>query len=503
MVRHSRAAAQIRQRRQAAQATEATVAANRPKRARRNASWSASAISAFKAYYATDRSRVTAESLLAPGGMPGSLIAAGHRDLARLLRQLERNNDSIRAIVAGHRADIIGTGISVIPDTGDARTDSTIKRAWQDYEAAAGAAGESMMELQRMAIGEWDCSGNPFARLVYDASRASDGRIPLAVIPLEIEWLATQPVEDVPAGLTFAYGIIIDDIGRPVYYDIVNPDTGASERVPASSIVHAFERKVPRQVIGEPNLCAVIERSAQRGRLIDTEIHSAINASAWTTWIEQQAGAGNDGFPANSEDYDENSDGGTDPISDVRPGAHYNAAEGEKLHLIQATRPNTDVTLFASALNGGLAAAAGVSKVWLDRDGSQYNFANARFDQIRSKMLIRPVQEWFGPQYVSRIYRAVLPLIAAAEGIAWPTDSAARMRLMRHRLQPDVPPELDEKGAAEALATMLENNGTTLEQWHGERGRDWEQVIEQRAREVERMRALGLIADAARETSNA
>ena len=144
----------------------------------------------------------------------------------------------------------------------------------------------------------------------------------------------------------------------------------------------------------------------------------------------------------------------------------------------------------AETVKIGALVSGQVSKVWLDRDGSKYNFANRRFDQIRSKMLIKPVQEWMGPATVSRLYMAALPWLALEAGIHWPTDPREQRRLMAHKLQPDVPPELDEGAALEALSVGLANDGVTLEQWHAERGRDWEAVLEQRAQEKRRKREL-------------
>jgi len=432
---------------------------------------------AYGAYYSTDPRR-KATDIRGTGGTANDTIGCDVHLLARQLRYLERNNSTVRALVEGHKADIVGTGISIIPDTGDDRLNQELQAAWGEQRETIGVNGESDVQISRMWVGEVDLTGNILCRYITVADRLDRGLIPIAAMPIPLEWLSKEPVGDVADSNSFVAGIEYDRIARPVAYHIANPHGGDGERVPADQIQHAYEIRQPMQSLGEPRLAPVIERAHQRGELIDVELTAASRANTWSSYLKSDAP-----IEALDDDKDVDGDGDDAYITEFPLGAHANLAPGDDLAIVKSELPNLDVAEFAAAINGDLAAAGQSARVWLDRDGSQYNFANSRFDQIRSNMVTKPFQKWFGREAVGRLYVEAAPYLMAMIGRPWPRDPEAQRRLSRFRVQPDVPPETDERAAAETLATLLENDGITLEEWHGSRGRDWRQVIDQRAAE--------------------
>ena len=431
-------------------------------------------------YFSTDSNRKVGDPIPEVNGTANDLLRADVYTLTRQLRHLERNNATIRSIVEGHLADNVGTGIGVVPDTGDESVNERIRQEWERESDILGICGESDTELQRLWCREIDISGNLLARIIQDDSRTPLGLSPIAILPLELEWLSREPV-GVEAGNSFCAGIEFDRYGRPVAYHLCDPNgDGVVERVPAKWILHGFERKRAQMAIGEPRLCSVIERSLQRGRLIDTELKSAINASALSTFLKSGA------HEEPSDDGDTDSQGNPIYMTEFPVGAHANLAPGDDIGVIQTTRPNMEVQEFAKAMDGDLAGAAQVSRIWLTRDGSAYNFANSKFDQIRTNMVVRPWQLWFGRIAAGRVYEYFLPYILNRLGLA------LKPEYRRYKLQPDVPQETDEKASAQALETSLKLGVTTRETYCSQRGQDWRKIAEQLALEQQTMEALGV-----------
>jgi capsid protein len=447
-----------------------------------NSSWKAKffgSIFGVGGYDSTNRTRKVADPLPEPDGDGNAFLVADLKRLTRQLRHLERNNASVRAATNGLRADVVGTGADIIPNTGNPELDRALRIEWTQQSQSLGVNGEGLQVLQNIWCNEFALSGNCLGRIVSDPAKASTGSIPLSVLMLEVDWLSDTSAP-MPAGHSFVLGVELDQLCRIVAIHLRNPDLsvgGQVERVPIEQMIYCFHKKRPTQCIGEPHFAAIVERSTQRGRLINAELKSAMNASNYSTYLKSQF------HEEPVDDGDEDPAGNKQYLTDVPLGIHANLAPGDDLGVIQTTRPNTDVSLFAGDLNKDLAAAAGISKVWLDRDGSAYNFANSRFDQIRSIQLIKPIQEWFFQGTIGKIYQTMVPFMMAKLGIEMPSDPAKRAQAMAYRVNPDVPTELDEAASAKAFAAGWERGIVTHEEYLGTRGKDWRVVQEQQLTE--------------------
>jgi len=428
------------------------------------------------AYNITDPRRTIAEGGTIATGSANQILAGGLGGLIRYLRQMERNNSSLRAMIEAYKARWIGTGITVLPDTGDVEIDKRLAEVWNAQAEHLGTDGESDMELQRLWTAEYCTSGNPLGRIVNIEDRLDEGLVPLAVLPLEMEWLLYDSRPKVPDGHNVVCGVEADKYCRRVRWHIRNPETGGKvEAVDREFMIHAIEKRRARQTVGEPALAIIIERALQRARLIDAELQSAINASSYSTYLKSDS----PDDEQEMEDTDTDSDGNAAYITEVPIGVHANLMPGDDLEVIKTERPNTDVGVFAGSLNGDMAAAGGSSRIDLDRDGSAYNFANARFDQIHQNMRTKPAQKWFGHQTMGRIYREYLPYVTLLAGVPWPKDPAQQRRLAGYKLAPDIPPEHDEKSAAMAFKILYEKKATNLREWYSRRGEDWRKELAQ------------------------
>jgi lambda family phage portal protein len=406
--------------------------------------------------------RTTANQLL-----NGSLAA-----LRAYCRNLERNNPTARAGIEALKGLVVGSGIALEPQTGDDKANDLLRESFNDWLESCGVNGESIWQLQQLAMGEIVTAGEALWRLVPDTSHPV---IPWKILPLDAEWLRDDAGGS--SKLTTVAGVNIDRLGRPVSYFIRNPETdGDAEEVPASQIIHIFERRRPVQHRGEPWFAPLVETLIQERDLVDAELKAAVNTASLGISIESE----NHGEPDTTEyGTDE------DPVSSLGLGSVVRLFPGEKVNAFSHTRPSQQIAPFRQMLRGDIAAALRIPQRFLDRDISRANYSSQRGDMLDTERLLGPVREWVGKQSVGRLYEMALPALAAYNGIAVPKKS--------YRLLPDGQPYIDPGKDAAAIDAMIAGNQSTLEAEVAKRGGDYRQVLKQRSIEQKQI-ALDAIA---------
>lgn len=408
----------------------------------------------------------------------GSAIQEILTDLPELIaqgRHLDRTAPVFRGLVEGRKAELVGTGIAVEWDTGDKALDKDLGAAWAEELETIGVYDESLWTLQRQACGEIDVAGSVLWRGLVLPERAQQGRIPWCILALEAEWLAEQPApEGLATGTQLVRGVEIDQLGRAVAVHLRNPDDlhAPAQRVRIEEVALAFERRRPRAVLGAPRLGTLIERTLQDDELVISELKAARNGSGIAAVVNDDALAA----LMNGTD----ADGVTRPPDQIDVGSVAFLPTNAKFNTTTMNRPSASVKDFRGTLRGDMAAGGQVSRVWLDRDGAAYNFSNSKFDAIRTQMMVKPAHDWFGRAVASWPAMQALPWLMMKLGRKMPTDAAALRRLRKHRLLPDVPPELDEAAAAKGFAEGYRQRITTRNEFLSSHGKDPAQIATER-----------------------
>jgi capsid protein len=422
-------------------------------------------------YQSTDPTRLLIQGWKPQAQTANQALAPTLSTLVAQCRQLERTCPQARAVAEALRADVVGSGIDVhllnITDEIDAGKVMAGWHAWADH---CGVNGESLWELQGMAVAELASAGASLWRWIPDKGY----RYGLRILPLGIEWLAENQIDAVPADLTFVRGVLIDRLGRPVAYDIKQPDSLLpGERVPAAQIIHCFEPRRALQAHGEPILAPVVERLYQANELVSIELASARKASAMAVAItaEQQL---------DQVDDDDK------PVQDIPIAATVRLNQGESVEVISSDRPSQAINAFLDVIRGEIAAACRVSRWMLDRDSTKTSYAAGRLDQLIGKRLLGPVKAVVGRHLAGRPAEVIMPLVLLSLRMPMPAGG------LRYDLRPDEPEYVDPVKDAEGIAKQLENRTTTLEKACADRGLDWRQVLAQQAAEQQVMRDLGL-----------
>ncbi len=400
--------------------------------------------------------------------------------LRALCRKLERDNPTARASVEGLVAQVVGTGISLEPDTGNPEVDKKIRDQWQEYITGCDITGKrSIYDLQIQAFREDVVAGEHLWRTVVLPERASAGLLPVVVLPLECEWLDEGAPATLQEGITAVTGIELDRWGRPVAYNLQNPERGLTneaERVPAAEIIHDFERRRALQGRGEPWLAPVIERIWQEGDLVDAELRSAINCAAMSIVITSKSHG----------ELDTTEDGtANDPAQRIGVGSVARLYPDEDVKAFSHNRPSQLISEFRRTIRGDISGGCRIDQRWLDRDYSRANYSSMRAAMLDNERLLSPVREWFGHATIGALYERVLPYLALMAGVKVPKRA-------KYRLIPDGQPYVDPLKDIQASCLAIAAGLSTYEKEIGKKGEDRDKTWAVALLESEKLQALGL-----------
>ncbi len=392
-------------------------------------------------------------------------------------RQLDRVHGPARAATEAIAANIVGSGIALHPDTGDENLDKKLLSAWNTWIETCGINGETLWQLQTQAARELAPVGEFIWRIVVIPD-AEPGTIPLRVMPLESEWLASYPGSTAQAPeTTFAAGKEIDRFGRAVATHLEDPNgrwTGV-ERVPEKWIIHGFEPRRAVMVRGEPWLAPIVQTMLQERRLVDAELRSAENTAGMAAAITQK----------DAESLESDDGAGSTEIN-IGVGSVFSLNPGEDIKTLSHTRPAQQIAPFRDMLAGDEAGALRIGKRWLNRDVSKANYSSLRADMLDSERLLGPTREWFGHKTAGKLYLAVLPYLAVMAGVPVPKKKT-------YRLLPDGQPYVDPGKDIAAAKDAIDAGLSTYEAEISKRGGDYRQIWAQKAKEKAEQESLGLV----------
>jgi lambda family phage portal protein len=444
---------------------------------KRSASWTANTIG-LGGYTATDPRRKILSPRRPGKATANELATANLPQLRNYSRHLERNNPTMRAGVDGLVALVVGSGIDLEPDTGDEKTDEIIRQGWKEWCESCAVDGRDIFQLQSQGFREVVTAGEGLWRLVMLPERTEAGEIPLAVLPLECEWLDDDAAGVAYSGNTVRVGpITLDRYGRPLTYLLKNPDMnamGGQEEVPATAIMHFFEKRRSMQARGEPWAAPIIETLQQERDLVDAELQAAVTSSSIGIAVTSAAHGALDDEDGTSED----------PAQSLKIGGVARLYPGDDVKSFANTRPSQQIMPFRAGLRGDTAAAMRLPQRFLDRDVSRANYSSMRADMLDTDRLLSPVREWYGHATIGRLYKEVLPFLALRAGIAVPRA--------KYRLIPDGQPYVDPTKDVAAALEAIDGNLSTYEAEIGKRGGDYRKTWEQRAKEKSEAKSLGL-----------
>ena len=304
-------------------------------------------------------------------------------------------------------------------------------------------------------------------------------------------------------------GIEIDDYGAPVAYWLRKAHPGDAylgigvpvrdwERVPAFTpwgrrrVIHVHDKERTGQSRGKPLLTAVLQQFKMLDHYQRTELQAAIVnamvAAVIETPLDGQSIAEMMGGDANSYLAAKNQ-----YQVKLQGGATIPLYPGDKLTPFTPSRPASQFSTFVETVLRHIGAAMGLPYELLLKDFSKTNYSSARAALLEAWRFFRGRRQWLATYWANPVYELWLEEAVSAGLVDAPDFYENRYAYSRAKWIGPGRGWIDPVKEAQAAQIRMDAGISTLEDECAEQGLDWEEVLEQRARERTRMRELGLL----------
>lgn len=445
-------------------------------------------------------------------------------------RDMGRNNGYAAGAIQTHLDNIVGTGLRL-----------SAKPDWR----ALGLSAEWAEEWSRNTEARWrqyaediDCNSDYSRQLNFAGQLGQGYRSYLTSSELlgTIEWRPRPGVRYATCvqmvlpdrlcnplgasdGPALRGGVRIDPVtGEALGYHIRNGhpnDAGLSglgsmrwQYVPATTdwgrrrVIHIFDAEQPGQHRGKPGFASVLSQMRVMDRYQKAALQAAIVNAMYAAVIESDLGSAEVAGAL----------GGTSPLDtymqaksafakEVGP-VHFDGARvthllpGEKLNLLSAEHPSAAFSEFEAATLRHIAAGLNLSYEQLSRDYSKTNYSSARASLLEAWRFFMGRRHQVAARFAAHVYAAWLEEAIDLGDVEIPKGAPSfyeAKTAWTKALWIGAPKgHIDELKEMNARQIQYGLYTTTLEKLCAEQGEDWEEVLEQRARESRRMTSLGI-----------
>jgi len=421
-----------------------------------------------------------------------SANAANSAEVRRILRNRARyevaNNSYARGIILTLANDAIGTGARLQMLTPDAEANRRIEQAFSAWAKAVGLAEK--LRTMRMARAQ---DGEAFAVLTSNPRLPTQVQLDLRLI--EADRVCTPDLNAREANAVD--GIVFDEAGNPVEYHVLRQHPGEAlagfyldyDRLPAASVLHWFRADRPGQARGIPDIMPALPLFAQLRRFTLAVIAAAETAADFAGILYTDAPAGGESEAA--EPFE--------PI-ELEQRALVTMPGGWKMSQLQAEQPATTYAEFKKEILNEIARCLNMPFNVAAGNSSGYNYASGRLDHQTYFKAIRVDQAQLECVVLDRILAAWLDEASLIPDLL--PASLGPFADWAHQWFWDGQEHVDPAKEASAQATRLANHTTTLAHEYARQGRDWEEALRQRAKELALMAELGLAPTAAQPTTD-
>lgn len=392
------------------------------------------------------------------------------------------NNSYLRGLITTLSNDMVGTGPRLQLTIPGVSRDVTriVERqffAWGNVSEFA----DKLRVMHEARIRD----GESFATLGYN-----DGvkhRVKLDVWPVEADQVTTPDLSawNDPWAVD---GIKFDENGNPLYYTILKYHPGDTlrawprqyDKYEASKVLHWYRPDRPGQARGVPEITAALPLFAQMRRYTLAVIGAA-EIAAMIAGVMYTDSPADDGATPSIEAMDR---------VEFERNALLTLPRGWRSEQFDAKQPVSTYPQFKAEILNEIGRSVGAPFNVVAGNSSGYNYSSGRLDHIPYQRNIWIERERFRHRVLDRTFHPWAEeyrRIASTEGLELPDVSR-----WSWEWQWDGFDSADPQKDAQAIRERLELNLTTLAEECAAQGRDWSEVLRQRAVEKQIMDELGL-----------
>ena len=308
---------------------------------------------------------------------------------------------------------------------------------------------------------------------------------------------------------TLRGGIEYDRWGAPVAYHIRKNHpgdfllglsvAGEWERVPARTewgrlrVIHLHDKERTGQSRGKPLISAVIQQFKMLDRYTGAELDAAVTNAMMAAFIEtEMSSEALLEFFGGAQGLKEEHSRRNRHRPRLKSGSVIPLHPGEKIAPFAPARPAAQFEAFTVAVLRHIAASLGLPYELLLKDFSKTNYSSARAALLEAWRTFRGRREKLATYWAQPCYELWLEEAVNAGLIEAPDFYENRAAYCRSKWIGPGRGWVDPVKEADAARIRMNAGISTLEAECAEQGLDWEEVLEQRAREHAKMRELGL-----------
>jgi lambda family phage portal protein len=392
----------------------------------------------------------------------------------RAIDEAERN-PFVEGMIETYVASVVGIdGPSLQIQSDDTEFNSWAEKTWSTWWAMPDINGVlSGVDIARQWVRSlWVC-GEFVTLLVIDDTQPITLRIH-DVHPRRLKAPLRGAVDPMQRD-----GIKRNATGKPVSYFIESflsaensiAATGEIREYAAENVIHGFKHREPGQIRGIPWLAPVLQTCADL-RCYDEQVMDAARAAADMAVLLYTDHPEATYLPVNESTSIERR-----TIRTLPPG--WKAAQ------MQSQQPAAQYSDYRSERLREIGRPVNMPLMMVRLDSSNHNYSSARFDGQLFSRGVASCQRWIDRIALNPLVDRVLREAALVDGVTIPESYDKRWT---HEAMPHVDPSKE----ADAAEKQLANNTTTLADVCASGGKDYEQVLAQRAREKALIESLGL-----------
>lgn len=310
-------------------------------------------------------------------------------------------------------------------------------------------------------------------------------------------------------------GIEIDRYGAPLAYWVRKTHPGDAylqpganvnlltdwERIPAVTawgrrrVIHAHDKERSGQTRGKTSLASVMRQFKVLGDFQNAELKAAVVNAMVAIVSESQLDQEGllEMFGGDTEKAQQYlNERGNYAVGFADPMV-MNIPLGDKLSGFVPTRPSTAFEPFVSAVFSHIATGLNIPYELLMKDFRKTNYSSARAALNEAWKFFKGRRAWLSTYWARPVYELWLEEAVNAGIIEAPGFYENRAAYTRCRWIGAGRGWIDPVKEATAAQLRMDSGLSTLEKECAEQGDDWEEVLEQRARERTRMKELGLL----------
>jgi len=420
-------------------------------------------------------------------------------------RDLERSDPHAAAVIDAWVNQVIGTGLwpqsridhEVIGISAEqARTfEKSAERLYKRWARAADVSRRlTAPEVQALIFRQIVVNGDVFVlpRFTPRARMVSQ----LAVETIEADRVTTPARKQ--GDLSIREGVRVGADGVPRAYfikkthpgEVMNPQIDDFVEVaPATSsgrpqVIHLYQMRRPGQTRGIPFLSPALSYFKDLQQYFRAELVAAKVSACIAILVEMESPLGEIQASTRQD--------GEERLRTMYPGMIEYLRAGEKVSGFNPQRPNTAFDSFVMRILRAAGASNGIPYEIVSQDFSQTTYTSGRMALTEVRRLFRSWQRWLADHFCTPFWELLIEEAVLAGELDAPDFEEFRDEYLRAFWVGQgwswVDPQKEVTATADAIAANL----STLQDELSARGIDWEEGLEQRAREMDLIEKLGL-----------